>query len=162
MVWSTHLEHITTIKGKDTKSFLPITYVSRTFVGLQKYWATLRKEAYAIYMTFRKLSHYLYDAKVTIKCDHTLLHKFLTAHTLNPKVNIWEIEISSMSYVIFKHIKFTDIILENSISSLRSLHLYDSLDPEGKGKELGKDIFKELPLYTQMAPCSGRDRVEKV
>ena len=29
-------ECITTIKGKDTKSFSPITYVSGTFVGSQK------------------------------------------------------------------------------------------------------------------------------
>ena len=36
-------ECITTIKGKDTKSFLPITYVWGTFVGSQKNWATLTK-----------------------------------------------------------------------------------------------------------------------
>ena len=45
-------ECITMMKGKDTISFEPITYVSGTFVGCQKNWEILTKEAYAIYMVF--------------------------------------------------------------------------------------------------------------
>ena len=46
--WSRVLtqECITIITGKDTKSFLPITYFSGTFVGSQKYWVNLTEEAY--------------------------------------------------------------------------------------------------------------------
>ena len=69
------------MNGKSITSFLPVTYFSGTFVGSHKNWETLTKEAYAIYMTFKKLSYYLHDAKETIKCDHTPLCKFHATHT---------------------------------------------------------------------------------
>ena len=45
----------------------PITYVSRLFCGSQLNWATLTKEAYAIYMSVEKLSFYIDTAKITVK-----------------------------------------------------------------------------------------------
>ena len=39
---------IVSVKDKDLKPFLPITNVSRTFIGSQKNWATLMNETYAI------------------------------------------------------------------------------------------------------------------
>ena len=80
-------ERMTNKNDRDVKSFLPITDTKWTFVGSQKNWAILTKEAHAIYMVFKKISHYLYDAKVIIKCDHAPLHEFCTAYTLNSKVN---------------------------------------------------------------------------
>ena len=44
-----------------------------------------------------------------------------------------------MSYVIFIHVKDTD-----SISYVRSVHLYDSLDTNVERKEFRHDIFEEL------------------
>ena len=95
-------------------------------------------------MTFRKLSYYLYSAKVAINvtmlhCTSSSLHIYQTQ-----KVNDWGTEIASMSYVIFEHIKGTNKILADNISCLRSIHLNDPLDPEGEGKDLGQDIFREL------------------
>ena len=62
------------------KSFFPNTYVNGTSVGSQKNWDILTKEPYTIYMAFKKLFYYLYDAKnymydakVIIKCDHESL-----------------------------------------------------------------------------------------
>ena len=63
-------------KGK--KKQHPICYVSGQFRGSQQNWAALTKEAYAIYMSVRKLSFYITDAQVTIKCDHLPLRKFST------------------------------------------------------------------------------------
>ena len=40
--------------GKDIKSFLPIMYITGTFVASQKHWAIYTKEAYRIYMSFQK------------------------------------------------------------------------------------------------------------
>ena len=37
----------------------PIAFQSGTFKGSQLNWATLTKEAFAIYMAFRKFSYYL-------------------------------------------------------------------------------------------------------
>ena len=63
----------------------PITYVSGLFCGSQLNWATLTKEAYAIYMSVKKLSFYINTAKITVKSDHLPLKKFLEKNTLNSK-----------------------------------------------------------------------------
>ena len=56
---------------KRKKKQHPICYMSGQFRGSQQNWAALTKEAYAIYMAIRKLSFYITDAEVTIKCDHS-------------------------------------------------------------------------------------------
>ena len=56
-------------------------------------------------MTFKKLSYYLSDTKVTIKYDHAALHKFLTTHILNSKVNNLRIKIASITHATFEQIK---------------------------------------------------------
>ena len=53
-----------------------ITYVSGLFRGSQLNWATLTKEAYAIYMSIKKLYFYIDTAKITVKSDHLTLKKF--------------------------------------------------------------------------------------
>ena len=55
----------------------PITYASGLFRGSQLNWATLTKEAYAIYMSVKKLTYYLEDAEITLRSDHLPLKKFL-------------------------------------------------------------------------------------
>ena len=70
----------------------PIAFQSGTFKGSQLNWATLTKEAYAIYMAFRKFSYYLEGAKTILRCDHVPLCKFLGGKTMNNKVN-WDIEL---------------------------------------------------------------------
>ena len=71
----------------------PITYVSGLFHGSQLNWATLTKEAYAIYVSVKKLSFYIDTAKVTVKSNHLPLKKFLEKNTLNSKVNNWAVEL---------------------------------------------------------------------
>ena len=73
----------------------PITYLSGLFHGSQLNWATLTKEAYAIYMSVKKLSFYIDTAKITVKSDHLALKKFLEKNTLNSKVNNWAVELES-------------------------------------------------------------------
>ena len=55
----------------------PVAYVSGLFRGSQLNWAALTKEAYAIYMSVKKLSFYLDSARITIRSDHLPLKKFL-------------------------------------------------------------------------------------
>ena len=71
----------------------PITYVSGLFRGSQPNWATLTKEAYAIYMSVKKLSFYIDTAKVTVKSDHLPLKNFLEKNTMNSKVNNWAVKL---------------------------------------------------------------------
>ena len=65
----------------------PITYISGLFKGSQLNWAALTKEAYAIYMSIKKLTYYLEDAEITLRSDHLPLKRFLQRNTLNTKVN---------------------------------------------------------------------------
>ena len=59
----------------------PTTYVSGLFRGSQLNWAALTKEAYAIYLSVRKLSFYLTGADVLIRSDHLPLKRFLHRNT---------------------------------------------------------------------------------
>ena len=60
-----------------TKHILhPITYASGLFRGSHLNWATLTKEAYAIYMSVKKLNYYLEDADVILRSDHVQLKFF--------------------------------------------------------------------------------------
>ena len=82
------------MEEKKVKILHPITYMSGLFRGSQMNWACLTKEAYAIYMSMKKLTYYLEDAHTTLRSDHLPLKKFLAKNTLNSKVNNWAIEIS--------------------------------------------------------------------
>ena len=71
-----------TSEGKETKVLHPIKYISGLLRGSQINWACLTKEAYAIYMSIKKLTYYLEDADVTLRSDHLPLKKFLAQKTL--------------------------------------------------------------------------------
>ena len=51
------------------------------------------KEAYAIYMSIKKLSFYLEDADSTHRSDCLPLKSFIETNTLNSKVNNWAVHI---------------------------------------------------------------------
>ena len=65
------------VEGKTVTTDHPVAYVSGLFRGSQLNWAALTKEAYAIYMSVKKLSFYLTDADILLKSDHLPLKKFL-------------------------------------------------------------------------------------
>ena len=85
--------HTTVIDGKSTTTDHPVTFVSGLFRGSQLNWVTLMKEAFAIYMSIKKLSFYLTDAQILLRSDHKPLEKFLQKNTLNSKVNNWAMEL---------------------------------------------------------------------
>ena len=62
--------------------------MSGLFKDSQLNWATLTKEAYAIYMAVRKLNHYIQDAEVTVRSDHLPLKTFLHKNTLNTPLGV--------------------------------------------------------------------------
>ena len=70
-------------EGKTVTTHHPVTYVSGLFRGSQLNWAALTKEAYAIYMSVKKLSFYLTDAEITLRSDHLPLKCFLLKNMLN-------------------------------------------------------------------------------
>ena len=91
----------------------PIAYVSGLFRGSQLNWAALTKEAYAIYMSVKKLAFYLTDADVLLKSDHLPLKKFLQKNTLNNKVNNWAMELEAFN-IRFEHVSGKANILAES------------------------------------------------
>ena len=113
----------------------PICYVSGQFRGSQLNWAALTKEAYAIYMSVRRLSFYVTDAEVTIRSDHLPLKKFLNKQTMNSKVNNWAVE-SEQFRLHLEWIPGTRNLLADSLS-----HLLDDLPDAQKTKEADDHEF---------------------
>ena len=95
--------HISMVEGKRVTTDHPVAYVSGLFRGSQLHWAALTKEAFAIYMSVKKLSFYLTDADVLLKSDHLPLKKFLQKNTLNNKVNNLAMELEAFN-IRFEHV----------------------------------------------------------
>ena len=128
----------------------PITYVSGLFHGSQLNWATLTKEAYAIYMSVKKVSFYIDTAKITVRSDHLPLKKFLEKNTMNSKVNNWAVELESQN-ITFGYIPGLRNTLADTPSRLIDIDENIRLQPEEEGKEFGYFPFEELPpAQTQM------------
>ena len=125
----------------------PITYVSGLFRGSQLNWATLTKEAYAIYMSVKKLSFYIDTVKITVKSDHLPLKKFLEKNTMNSKVNNWVVELESQN-ITFEYIPGICNTLADTLSRLIEMDENIKLQPEDEGKEFGYFPFEELPPVT--------------
>ena len=120
----------------------PICYVSGQFRGSQLNWAALTKEAYAIYMSIRRLVFYLSDADVTIKCDHLPLKKFLTKQTLNSKVNNWAVELEQFNLKL-DWIMGSKNTLADTLSRLLDVCLEAKLEPELQDRSLGVTVSKK-------------------
>ena len=131
-------------EGKLKKIHHPITYASGLFKGGQINWATLTKEAYAIYRSVRKLTYYLEDADVLLRSDHLPLKKFLEKNTLNSKVNNWAVEISPFR-IDFEYIKGIKNTLADTMSRLIRITPDDEPE-EPEGFEFGYYAFEDLEL----------------
>ena len=129
---------------KETKLLHPITYMNELFRGSQLNWACITKEAYAIYMSIKKLTYYSGDADVTLRIDHLPLKKFLAKNTLNSKVNNWAIEISPFR-ITFEYIKGIKNTLTDTMSRLIEIDPQIQPEPEPEGYEFGYYTFDELP-----------------
>ena len=136
--------------NKQTVVNHPITYVSGLFKGSQLNWAALTKEAYAIYMSIKKLTYYLEDAEITLRSDHLPLKRFLQRNTLNTKVNNWAVEISPFK-ITFEYIKGIKNTLADTMSRLVALDPDNQLVDEPEGFEYGYYAFDNIdPIKTQV------------
>ena len=122
----------------------PVTYVSGLFRGSQLNWAALTKEAYAIYMSVKKLSFYLDSARITVHSDHLPLKRFLEKNTLNAKVNNWAVELESQK-IDFVFIQGTKNVLADTLSRLIEIDDEIKLPAEQEGHEFGYVPFEQLP-----------------
>ena len=128
------------IEEKEVKILHPITYMSGLFRGSQMNWACLTKEAYAIYMSIKKLAYYLEDADIPLRSDHLPLKKFLAKNTLNSKVNNWAIEISPFC-ITFEFGYYTfDTLPAMEVSNIEAAQ-HNSSDNE---KDFDENLIKLL------------------
>ena len=118
--------------------------MSGLFRGSQLNWACLTKEAYAIYMSIKKLAYYLEDTNITLRSDHLPLKKFLAKNTLNSKVNNWAIEISPFR-ITFKYIKGIKNTLADTMSRLIKIDPQTQQESEPMGYEFEYYSFDSLP-----------------
>ena len=121
----------------------PICYVSGQFRGSQLNWAALTKEAYAIYMSVRRLSFYVMDVEVTIRSDHLPLKKFLNKKTMNSKVNNWAVELEQFRLHL-EWIPGTRNLLADSLSRLLDVVPDAQKTKEPDDHEFGSYCFEEL------------------
>ena len=136
--------HTTVIDGKSTTTDHPVAFVSGLFRGSQLNWAALTKEAFAIYMSVKKLSFYLTDAQILLRSDHKPLEKFLLKNMLNSKVNNWAMELEAFN-IQFDYIKGSNNILADTLSHLITIDPDTPTTLEGQGYEFGYAIFEEFP-----------------
>ena len=129
---------------KKTVVHHPVSYISGLFRGSQLNWAALTKEAYAIYMSVRKLSFCLTNTGVLIKSDHLPLKKFLKQNTMNTKVNNWAVELEAYN-LKFEYIKGIKNTLADTLSRLIEIDPDVALPTEPPGTEFGYKFFEELP-----------------
>ena len=102
------------------------------------------KEAFAIYMSVKKLSFYLTDVQILLRSDHKPLEKFLHKNTLNSKVNNWAMELEAFN-IQFDYIKGSNNILTDTLSHLIAIDPDTPTTPEEPGYEFGYAIFEEFP-----------------
>ena len=122
----------------------PVAFVSGLFRGSQLNWAALMKEAFAIYMSVKKLSFYLTDAQILLRSDHKPLEKFLLKNMLNSKVNNWAMELEAFN-IQFHYIKGSNNFLADTLSHLIAIDPDTPTTPEEPGYEFGYAIFEEFP-----------------
>ena len=133
-----------TFEEKETRILHPITYMNGLFRGSQINWACLTKEAYAIYMSIKKLTYYLEDADITLRSDHLPLKKFLAKNTLNSKVNNWAVEILPFR-ITFEYIEGIKNTLADTMSRLINIDPQILPEPKPEGYEFGYYTFEQLP-----------------
>ena len=127
------------VDGVEKEIHHPVTYVSGLFRVPQINWATLVKEAYAIYMPARKLHYYISNSYTTIRSDHMRLRWFLLKNTKNATVNYWAVSIKDYK-LKFEYIKGVKNTLADTMSRLVQLDSDVALPPEPDGQQFGKPL----------------------
>ena len=129
------------IDGKSTTTDHPVAFVSGLFRGSQLNWVALTKEAFAIYMSVKKLSFYLTDAQILLRSDHKPLEKFLLKNTLNSKVNNWAMELEAFN-IQFDYIKGSNNILADTLSHLIAIDPTRLPHQKNKGMSLAMQYLR--------------------
>ena len=80
-----------------------IQYVSHALNPVQRRWACIEREAYAIIYAIEKLRPYLYGAPFKIFCDHKPLKSLFTKQMANTRIQRWSVLLSEFGANICYH-----------------------------------------------------------
>ena len=116
----------------------PIAFLSKAFVGTQLKWATIQKEAFAIYYCCKNLQSLLSDRKFTILTDHrNLLH---LKSSSNPVIVRWAIALSELDFSL-GFIAGTKNIVADSMSRLCENHMLETPSGVASLKNISASII---------------------
>ena len=87
----------------------------------------------------------LKDSYIMIWCNPSPLQRFVHSTTKNDRVNNWSQEIHAIKSHRFEHTKAKDSNLEDSLSGLKTLSLYETNALKKEQDEYGKSIFNSEP-----------------
>ena len=82
------------VQEDDTDTERVIQYLSHSLSSVQRQWATIEKEAYAVFYAISKLRPYLYGAEFTVYTDHKPLTSLFTKEMQNTKIQRWAVLLS--------------------------------------------------------------------
>ena len=122
----------------------PILLITQSHLSVAYSEAVLTKEAFAIYMSVKKLSFYLTDAHILLRSDHKPLEKFLCKNMLNSKVNNLAMELEAFN-IKLNYIKGSNNVSVDTMSRLVNINPDTQQHPEGPGYEFGYAVFEEFP-----------------
>ena len=112
-------KHMSGVLMQDAR---PIGYFAKSFHGTQLQWAALTKEAHAVYRAVEFFSVFITACKVTLRCDHKPLAKFLKGDTRNQMVNRWSLNMQQYD-ITFEWVA-TDKNISDCLSRLIDTGLY--------------------------------------
>ena len=82
------------VQEDDTGTERVFQYLSHSLSSVQRRWATIEKEAYAVVYAISKLRPYLYRAEFTVYTDHKPLTSLFTKEMQNTKIQRWAVLLS--------------------------------------------------------------------
>lgn len=132
------------IDGKE----YPIVFFSRALHGAELNWATIEKEAFAIFLTLTKFSHLLRDNKFLLRTDHKNL-TYINAGS-SQKVKRWGVALQEFDFNI-EHVPGKDNFVADSFSRLvvnnqpvKAVAPTLALVPETFARRIPDDSYKKI------------------
>ena len=99
----------------DPSKLAPVAFASKKFTKTELNYATVEKEALAIYWAINKFANYLYGRPFTLITDHKPLLFFQSAERLNPRIKRWSLYLSMFTFYV-KHVKGSENAIPDALS----------------------------------------------
>ena len=120
-------------RASDPRELAPVLYASRRLKAAERNYATIEKEALAIYWAIKKFEVYLYGREFVLWTDHRPLLYLQSADRLNPRLKRWAMYLTLFPFTS-KHIEGDS----NHLADLLSRRAIPEAQSSGKTASSGK------------------------